>query len=139
MRALPVLAMLVALVLVPGGTSSGTGWASAAMSAAAPSPRGTDPPAALALVRRTPDRLGVSATFELTVPAALAGTTFELSVFDPTGRRVRVLDRGLARAGQRLIDWDQKDDTGRRVRPGVYFVSFRTAGHFVAGRVAVVR
>ncbi|MFB3910143.1 MAG: FlgD immunoglobulin-like domain containing protein [Candidatus Eisenbacteria bacterium] len=42
------------------------------------------------------------------------------TVFDVSGRRVRTLLDGPGNDGAREVLWDGRDDTGRRVAPGVY-------------------
>jgi hypothetical protein len=46
----------------------------------------------------------------------------QLSVFDVSGRLVRVLSRESWPAGTNRIVWGHVDEMGRRVAPGVYFV-----------------
>lgn len=46
-----------------------------------------------------------------------------LEVASLTGRRVRVLPVGSCRAGVTTVDWDLRDEAGRRVPPGVYIVT----------------
>ena len=52
-----------------------------------------------------------------------ADTLVELSIVDPSGRRVRKLDGGLRPAGTHVIAWDGRDDDGRSMPAGVYFAS----------------
>src|SRR5262249_33104699 len=40
------------------------------------------------------------------VPVASAGAPYEIAVYDVTGRRVRMLERGQARAGNFVATWD---------------------------------
>ena len=51
----------------------------------------------------------------------------ELSVLDPSGRRVRGLYRGTLDGGAHTATWDGEDEAGRRVAAGVY-VSYLKAG-----------
>jgi alpha-L-arabinofuranosidase len=44
-----------------------------------------------------------------------------LSVFDASGRRVRTLVDGVQRAGEHSIAWNIDDDSGRRMRCGLYW------------------
>jgi flagellar hook assembly protein FlgD len=43
-------------------------------------------------------------------------------VLDVAGRRVRTLESGEAPTGMRKLAWDLRDDQGRRVASGLYFV-----------------
>jgi flagellar hook assembly protein FlgD len=49
-------------------------------------------------------------------------------VLDVTGRRVRRLASGLQDAGLREVTWDARDEGGRSVSAGVYFVRLRGEG-----------
>jgi len=51
----------------------------------------------------------------------------DLGVYDLVGRRVRQLHRGRLGAGPHSMEWNGKDDGGRRAPAGVYFVRFQTA------------
>lgn len=61
-----------------------------------------------------------------------------LHVFDAAGRRVAELRSGLARAGENTVDWTARDDAGRRVASGVYFVRLDFEGRQRATRVVVL-
>ena len=56
---------------------------------------------------------------------ASAGTA-HLEIFDVRGRHVRTLVDGRLEAGQHTPVWDGRDDTGRTVAAGVYFVRLET-------------
>jgi hypothetical protein len=62
-----------------------------------------------------------------------------LAVFDLAGRRVRTLESGQRSAGQRTVRWDGRDEEGRRVAAGPYFVRFTAAGESATERVVLVR
>jgi predicted extracellular nuclease len=55
------------------------------------------------------------------------------TIHDARGRRVRCLPPADADAHE--FRWDGKDDTGRRVAPGVYFVRVQAVGGAASGRV----
>ena len=73
------------------------------------------------------------------VPVTLAGGTYDLSIFDLGGRRVRHVDSGDARAGRFSLEWDLRDDGSRPVRGGVYFARFAVGGHAVTRKLVVVQ
>lgn len=63
-------------------------------------------------------------------------------VFDPTGRNVRSLGLRTLGRGIRALIWDGKDQTGRNVPSGVYFVQSQLQGllpRVATARVVVVR
>ena len=60
-----------------------------------------------------------------------------LKIYDITGRLVRTLVDGKQRAGRYTVRWDGKDNKGRNVASGVYFVRL-TAGEDTASRKLVI-
>lgn len=73
------------------------------------------------------------------VPVTLAGGTYDLSIYDLGGRRVRHVGSGEARAGRYSLEWDLRDDGSRPVRGGVYFARFALGGHAVTRKLVVVQ
>jgi hypothetical protein len=59
----------------------------------------------------------------------------DAAVFDLMGRRVRVLGNSERSAGRNLLAWDGRDDGGRSVASGIYFVRIRFGESQLAGRV----
>ena len=58
----------------------------------------------------------------------------KLTIYDVSGRRVRVLRDGLVeKAGRHEAFWNGRDDSGREVAAGVY-VCRMEAGPFVANQ-----
>ncbi|MFO7651976.1 MAG: FlgD immunoglobulin-like domain containing protein, partial [bacterium] len=49
-----------------------------------------------------------------------------LAVFDRAGRAVRTLANGPMTAGQHSVRWDGRDDSGRTLAQGVYFLRLDT-------------
>lgn len=75
---------------------------------------------------------GVALRFSVDTPGGVA-----LKVFDVRGRLVRDLGRRWAAAGSHSIAWNCRDDAGRRVGSGVYFIQME-AGAAPVTRKAVV-
>ena len=62
-----------------------------------------------------------------------------LAVFDLAGRRVCWLANSPSvRAGRHLVRWNGRDESGRTVSAGIYFVRLQTAGSIQTGRVVVL-
>jgi hypothetical protein len=68
----------------------------------------------------------------LSLPAADQGS---LAVYDIVGRRVRALRDGRVEAGAHTIRWDGKDDGGRKIPSGIYFVRFLSRNFEATRRV----
>jgi hypothetical protein len=50
----------------------------------------------------------------------------ELGLYDVAGRMVRTFTRGMTEPGYYVVTWDGRDDLGRHVPAGVYFVKLKT-------------
>jgi hypothetical protein len=61
-----------------------------------------------------------------------------LSIYDATGRSVRVLVDETRDAGHYNMTWNGRDDTGRRLSAGVYFVKLTTET-FKSARKVILR
>jgi hypothetical protein len=64
---------------------------------------------------------------------------FPAQVYDLSGRRIRDLIISGLRWGDPAITWDGRDQSGRRVSPGVYFVKIQSARGTYAHRTGVLR
>jgi hypothetical protein len=63
-------------------------------------------------------------------------TRIALEVIDLSGRRVRTLAGGMQAAGVHDARWDGRDDAGRSVGAGVYFVRLSAEGFRATRRIA---
>lgn len=63
----------------------------------------------------------------------------EVTVMDITGRRIRHLVNGTFAAGTHEFTWDGRDDDGRAVRVGAYFVAGRIGGERLTQRLFLLR
>ena len=60
-------------------------------------------------------------------------------VFDVAGRTVRTLLAGVQPAGERLLAWDGRDDSGARLGAGVYMLRLESGGHQETRAVRLVK
>jgi len=67
------------------------------------------------------------------------GGAAEISLIDLSGRRVRTLERGTLEAGRQVLTWDGRDDAGRTVPNGVYFLTTRAGGQESKLKLVVLR
>jgi len=61
-----------------------------------------------------------------------------LVVYNALGQAVKHLVSGKVSAGIHTAVWDGRDETGRAVAPGAYFLRLRSEGLEALGRVVVV-
>lgn len=78
------------------------------------------------------DRLSLSVDMTRSGPARIA-------VYDLRGRRTALLHDGDLAAGRHHFDWDGRNDGGRRLSAGVYFVRVEGAGAAGARKVILGR
>jgi hypothetical protein len=87
-----------------------------------PATSGVGPPAAswvtmLQSIRPNPSQQSAELEFSLAKPSQVT-----LAIFDVGGRRVRMLTSDMLPAGSHARAWDGRDDNGRSVGAGIYFV-----------------
>jgi len=87
-------------------------------------------PRSFALFQNVPNPFSGNTVIKYALPKDV---DVELTVYNVAGQRVRTLVNGRQRAGYKAIEWDGRDDAGRRVAPGVYFYRMK-AGRFEATR-----
>jgi hypothetical protein len=76
------------------------------------------------------------------VGADIAGSgpvAVRLALHDLLGRRVRVLHEGRQGMGQYSVHWDGRDESGRSVGAGVYYLHFAAGPVRQTSKVSVVR
>jgi outer membrane protein assembly factor BamB len=84
----------------------------------------------------SPNPCRESARIDFALPAAGPAC---LAVFDSNGRRVRSLLDGEAPAGSRSLRWDGRDEDGRALPSGVYFLRLAQGREVWQGRVVIAR
>ena len=80
--------------------------------------------------RPNPFRIETEIRFDLPDTAPV-----ELVVYDALGRSVKTLVSGLTAAGSHIVGWDGRDEGGRIVASGVYFVRIRSQGREVSQKI----
>lgn len=89
-----------------------------------------------ALSQPSPSPFRDRTTFHLAVPSRAHVT---LAVHDVLGRRVRLLADGVREPGSYAESWDGRDDAGRSVSTGVYFLRTTAAERVATRKVVVLR
>jgi hypothetical protein len=105
--------------------------------AAQPGPVSVDPsaPRLFALSAPAPNPSPGPVRFTLDLPREAA---VRLEILDIAGRRVRTLVDGRLASGTWTKGWDLADESGRRVRPGVYLARFSGGADIAVRRVVVI-
>jgi hypothetical protein len=93
-------------------------------------------PRELALSAPAPNPLRASCAMQLALPRA---ARVALAVYDQQGRRVRTLVAGAQPAGEQTVVWDGRDEGGRGVASGIYFVRCEAEGRTFTRRIAAIR
>ncbi|MBI5169144.1 MAG: carbohydrate-binding protein [Candidatus Eisenbacteria bacterium] len=93
-------------------------------------------PRAFGLSRAYPNPFHPRTTIEYVLPAE---GPVRLAVYDASGRQVRVLADSRMRAGKHMAAWDGRDDGGKLLASGVYFVRFEAAGMKQVGKLVLFK
>jgi len=68
-----------------------------------------------------------------------SGREFGLTVFDIRGRRVRGVMTGLGADGPQKVIFDGRDDSGRLLPAGVYFMQLRSGEEVISRKIVLTR
>lgn len=90
----------------------------------------------LALSGVEPNPVRASARIRWTLPRA---ESVRVTLVDLAGRHVRTIVDGVQPAGINDARWDARDDAGRAVSGGIYFVRLEAEGRVLHARAAVIR
>jgi subtilisin-like proprotein convertase family protein len=97
---------------------------------------GDTPPAELALHPGVPSPFSQSTRIDYDLPAP---DRVRIGVYDVTGARIRGLVDEQRPSGRFGITWDGRDDSGRRVASGVYYLRMETRAEVRKQKVVLVR
>jgi hypothetical protein len=111
---------------------SGTGTLGAPVAGVSGDTHGTT----LAFAAPSPNPANRSTTLRYTLPQA---GRVKLSIFDASGRTVRIIEDGQSPAGSHAQAWDLTDARGSGVPAGLYFATVTTGSSSVTRRIAVTR
>jgi hypothetical protein len=75
-----------------------------------------------------------------TIPFYLPhGGEVSIGIYDVVGRRVRALEPGWRTAGDHALEWDGRDDAGRRVPSGAYVARIGAGGEELTRTLLLIR
>lgn len=66
-------------------------------------------------------------------------TKISLSIYDPLGREIRLLDYGLKNSGYHTLTWDSKDNYGKKVSAGIYLYQLQTEGYIKNNKMVLIK
>jgi len=104
----------------------------------APPPIRPAAPAALEFAVPVPNPTSARAHVAWAVPADMAGSNLDVSIYDLAGRRVATLASGQAEPGRFSADWDLRTDAGSRAGGGLYFVRLRVGATLRSHKLVVM-
>ncbi len=79
-------------------------------------------------------------TNNTTIQYAISKTTHvKLSVFDVSGRLIKVLAEGVHNPSYYNVNWNGKDNSGRKVSRGVYFYRLEAKGYITSKKLIFLR
>jgi hypothetical protein len=97
---------------------------------------GDTPPAALALHPGSPSPFSQSTRIDYDLPAS---DHVRIDIYDVTGSRIRTLVDEQRPMGRFSANWNGRDDAGRRVASGVYYLRMNTRAEVKNQKVVLVR
>ncbi|MFO7653144.1 MAG: C25 family cysteine peptidase [Candidatus Krumholzibacteriia bacterium] len=99
-----------------------------------------DVPRSLTVPRPYPNPFNPSTTVRLFVPGRGSDDgRLDLAVYDLKGRRIRTLHRGGIAEGWHTWTWDGRDDGGRDLSSGLYFLRAQTGERAVVHKMTLVK
>jgi hypothetical protein len=96
----------------------------------------TERPILSRLLRNYPNPFNPATTIRFTLDR---DAETSLKVYDVHGRLVRTLLDSYVAAGEREVAWNGKDDAGKGVASGVYFLRLEAAGRFLTRTVNLLK
>jgi len=97
---------------------------------------GAELPVAFALYETSPNPFSAHTVIRYALPT---DAQVKLNIYDASGRKVKALVNGTEAAGYHNVNWDARDDWGRRVSSGVYFVKFEAEDHVQTRKLLLLK
>lgn len=116
------------------GYASGSSVHKFTRPASTSAPREETPELALDPIHPNPFAHEAQISYRLDAPS-----TVTVHVYDALGRSVRAIEDRMQAAGMHSLRWDGRDDGGRTVAPGTYFVVLNIGGATVTRPVVFLR
>jgi|GEM_PF-2248924 len=88
------------------------------------------------LLQNYPNPFNAGTEISYILPAA---SEVLIRIYDVSGRLVRTLVAGHRQAGQHVVHWDGRTETGQAAGSGLYFCSFEAQGHSQRMKMVLLR
>ena len=99
-------------------------------------PTEAEPPQNFELFQNYPNPFNPTTNIEFLLPRS---GQVKIEIFNILGQKVRTLVDQRLRAGQKVVDWDGRDDSGKEVTSGIYFYRLRTSEFSQTNKMVVLR
>ena len=109
----------------PNGTETRVAWSPVSVAA----PR-------IQITNIYPNPFAAQTTISINLPTA---ASIDAAVYDVRGKRVAVLPTQSGVAGRNVVTWNGRDNNGRRVSTGTYFVKVQSSGAEMTRKLVIVR
>ena len=101
-------------------------------------------PTEFALAQNYPNPFNPTTHISYTIPAGVGLTTehsplVTLKIFNLLGQEVRTLVDEAKEAGYYSVTWDARDDVGREVSSGIYFVRMKVGEYTAVKKMALIK
>ncbi|RKX72400.1 hypothetical protein DRP43_00880 [candidate division TA06 bacterium] len=63
----------------------------------------------------------------------------EIEIYNTTGRKIKILVNATKNAGYHRVSWDGKDDNGRNIVNGIYFIMIKSSGKIKNTKVMLIK
>jgi hypothetical protein len=97
---------------------------------------GSEPPALTRLLRNYPNPFNPATQIHFVLDRS---AQVSLRVFDVQGRAIRNLMDSYLAAGPRVVGWDGRDDQGRALASGTYFLRLQGGGTYLTRTINLVK
>lgn len=87
----------------------------------------------------TPNPFTSASKIRYVIPDGIGTVHLQLMIYDAAGRLVRTLVHSSSSGGSHSVLWDGTNDTGMKVRGGVYFYQLKANGETKTRRMILVR
>jgi len=97
---------------------------------------GQDVPMACELSQNYPNPFAANTSIRYGIPEPM---NVKLAVYNIVGQEIRTLAEGIKEAGYYTVNWDGKDNSGVRVKSGIYFYRLKTKESTIQKKLTIIQ